>query len=353
MAENRGGEVRPLISFDEVGLQDVVFVSRYDTISEEDFYNHRVWIWEDCNEAISHFVFLEILYEYDMKYFANAVLRAKNSGVSTLFTGSSYGLHGIDTAQIGDDVNISMHGQDIYYTAKVLYDVCEYNHNVKNIVVCCDYYFFNEDLSALSAEDHQLIVRKTYEKLYGDIHNRSVLSSGYSYLPKSDVFDVDKIFQIYSLSFFKNDYFHEKHTRKEAVSDGVIWSGRSEEEKVQSGKNRAKAYNKWYKWKYTYNENIGILNELCDFCANRGINLLFVVTPKSEIYREYIRPEFKPAFYEALENAPGEIHVLDLYDSSEYSDSDFVDSDHLGDSGAEKLTKAILATLHEINEAKG
>jgi hypothetical protein len=107
--------------------------------------------------------------------------------------------------------------------------------------------------------------------------------------------------------------------------------------------------NKYFKWKYTYNENLDILNKFSQFCSDRNINLLFVVTPMTELFRKYSNPEFKPYFYEALENAPGEIHVLDLYDSPEYSDIDFVDSDHLDDSGAEKLTKAILATLKEIN----
>jgi hypothetical protein len=77
---------------------------------------------------------------------------------------------------------------------------------------------------------------------------------------------------------------------------------------------------------------------------------MFVVTPMTEMFRKYSNPEFKSCFYEALENAPGEIHVLDLYDSPEYSDSDFFDVDHLDVSGAEKLTRTILAMLDEINE---
>lgn len=45
----------------------------------------------------------------------------------------------------------------------------------------------------------------------------------------------------------------------------------------------------------------------------------------------------------------GEIHLLDTFDDTLFEDSDFIDTDHLGDTGAEKITKIVLDTLREMN----
>jgi hypothetical protein len=348
-----GGEVCPLVSFDDAGIHDVVFVSRYDTISDEDLHNHRVWIWEDCTEAIAISAVNEIAYNYEYLFYMKALSRGKSDmGISTLFTGSSYGVHGVDECLISEAVNLSVRAQDLYYSAKGVYEVCKQNHNIKNVVVCCSYYYAFEDMSVHSAEYQQRLINLLYDRIYGDIHNRSVLQRPLAFLGKSDVFDVERVYKNREYACLQQNFFNKDYTRISLREAGYAeWTNLSIDERDKAALVRTDKINKRFKWKYTYNENTDILNKFSQFCLDRSINLVFVVTPMTEAFRKYSNPEFKAAFYEALENAPGEIHVLDLYDSPEYSDGDFIDSDHLDDSGAEKLTKAILATLREINEA--
>jgi hypothetical protein len=207
-------------------------------------------------------------------------------------------------------------------------------------------------MSAHRDDWHQTMLAKIYDNIYGDIRNRPVLNPAGSYLVRSDVFDVDRLFNdIVSVSVQPN-YYNENHTRLSARGSAYQgWNNMGFEAREKESIERASSINRLFKWKYTYNENMDLLRKLCDFCADRNINLMFVVTPVTELFRKYFRPEYKQYFYKALENAPGEIHLLDLFDNPSYGDSDFVDAYHLDVSGAEKLTKTILEALREINEA--
>jgi hypothetical protein len=201
-------------------------------------------------------------------------------------------------------------------------------------------------------ENDQLnrIVATLHERIYNDIHNKTILYPPASFLAKSDVFDMDRIYNIILSDNLKQNYYNETHTRFDERKVGYAgWKNLSLEEREEESIKPTERINKKIKWRYTYNENIDILNKLSAFCSDRNINLMFVVTPMTKMFRKHINPEYKPYFYEALEKAPGEIHVLDLYDSQEYSDSDFFDVSHLDVSGAEKMTRTILATLDEIN----
>ncbi len=51
---------------------------------------------------------------------------------------------------------------------------------------------------------------------------------------------------------------------------------------------------------------------------------------------------FKNGFYAALDRVKGTVHLLDLFDEASFTDRDFNDTDHLSDSGAEKMTECIL-----------
>jgi hypothetical protein len=348
-----GGEVRPLVAFDDAGIYDVVFVSRYDTISDEDLHNHRIWIWEDCTEAVSLSISRELAIYYDYYHYLKVISIGKSDkDVSTLFTGSSFGMHGIDGRLISHAVNLSVSAQDLYYCFKGISEVCSQNHNIRNIVFCCNYYFFYEDMSAHSDDWHQTMVASIYDNIYGDIHNRPVLNPAGSYLVRSDVFDVERLLHNTFSTYISQNYYNENRTRLSARGAGYKgWKNMSFEEREEEAIERTSSINRLFKWKYTYNANMELLHKLCDFCADRNINLMFVVSPLTELFKKYYCPEFRKYFYKALENAPGEIHLLDLYDDSSYIDEDFVDAYHLDDSGAEKMTKTILEALREINKA--
>lgn len=90
------------------------------------------------------------------------------------------------------------------------------------------------------------------------------------------------------------------------------------------------------------------VNELSVFCAENNINLIIVVTPVSKYYLKELYPGYKDIFYEVLGETDGVIHLLDLAADETYADEDFNDMDHLGDSGAKKLTQGILELVNDL-----
>ena len=72
------------------------------------------------------------------------------------------------------------------------------------------------------------------------------------------------------------------------------------------------------------------------------INLMVVVTPVSTYYKDFFNMKYKSIFYDILDSAPNEIHVLDFWDFDDmFEDEDFNDTDHLSEFGAEKVTYQI------------
>lgn len=76
-----------------------------------------------------------------------------------------------------------------------------------------------------------------------------------------------------------------------------------------------------------------------------GITVFVVVAPATEQYRKTFDIKFKDYFIDVLDSVEQPVHLLDLFDSELFVDEDFLDSDHLNDSGAEKLTKILMKEI--------
>lgn len=163
------------------------------------------------------------------------------------------------------------------------------------------------------------------------------------------IFDVDTIADMYGYYEYEKGYYNsENRKRKMVATDWVDWGEISDEQKRQIGYKRAALHNKGLSRKMTYEENLIYLNELVKFCNRKCIKLLFVVTPTTKYYRDYLDKEYKNKFYETLNNIETTIHLLDLFDSDMFNTEDFIDADHLSDQGADKLTVIINETLTDI-----
>ena len=86
-----------------------------------------------------------------------------------------------------------------------------------------------------------------------------------------------------------------------------------------------------------------------DYTAKRNIRLLIVVPPVTSFYRDRLNAEIQNKFYEILDKIESEIHLLDLTNADVFEDKDFIDTDHLNDIGAQKMTTLVLEVLEEIS----
>lgn len=346
--------IEPFYTFDGISLDDIIIISKKDSVTESDFVLYTTLIYENFIEKIYSNITEEFQYNYDYYYLKNALRQAKNPSINTIITGSSYGLFDIDSDLLTHEVNLSLASQDLYYSLKGIYEVCNTNKNIQNIVLCCGYYCFFSDLSKSQNSTQIMQISKIYQPLYNDIHNCTLLPPKADILFKSNIFDVQNLIDRYSMGEYEKHYFHpdrprKKYATKEWDDKSKEWIELSDNEKEEAAKRRTALHNKNYKRKLTLIENTSLFNKLVSFCTNNKINLLLVVTPSSKYYVESLYSGYKTAFYDVLNSVEGVIHLLDLSENDPmYSDEDFNDTDHLNDLGATKMTTSILNTLQEI-----
>lgn len=351
--------IEPLRSLDAVKADDIIVISN---AADEDFCDnnlsdYNVIIYEDFLEKISVNIVQEFRYNYDYYYLKNALCTAQNASITTVISGSSYGLLGIDTSLLSNAVNLSLISQDLYYSLKGIYSIYNINKNIRNIVLCVGYYYFFSDLSKTQNPDEIQRVSKVYDPLYADIHNCSLLPPpSRNILYKSDIFDIQNILDLYTQGEYLKGYFHNERPRK--IYATKMWDDKSKEwnqlsidEKEEAGKRRASLHNKIIKRENSLLENLKHFQDFLRFCDSENINLLLVVTPSTPYYFNHLLPDYKSKFYDILNEIDGIIHLLDLAEDTAFLDEDFIDTDHLNEKGAQKLTQLILNTLQEINNS--
>lgn len=347
-------ELRCFVSGANVNPEDFVVVSKKDSLEDIDFEQNQVIIFEDVIEKLLANVFQEYQYNSDYYYLKNAMAAAKRPSVNTLITGSSYGLFGIDEEMLPNAVNLSLASQDLFYSIKEIYEICENNPHIENVVLCCSYYYLFSDLSKSQNKNELLRISKVYNPLFKDVHNALLLPPKEVRLLDGCIFDTNKIIDDYSMGKYRQHYFNKNRPRENFAlrcweDQSKNWIQLTEEEKEFAAKERTASHNKNQKRKITLCENTRLFQELMAFCSNRDINMVLVVTPASKYYIENMWSEFKDIFYDTINEMDGVIHLLDLYGDSRYADEDFIDTDHLSESGARKMTSDIRSILQNIN----
>ena len=349
--------VMPFSSLDAVTTNDIIVISNAD---DEGFYNndlssYNIVIYEDFCEKISSNIIQEFQYNYDYYHLKHALSAAVNPNITSIISGSSYGLFGIETSLLSNAVNLSLPSQDLYYSLKGIYYVCNKNRNIKNIVLCVGYYYFFSDLSKNKNLSEIRRISKVYKPLYADMHNCSLLPpSPENILYESDIFDIQNMLDIYTQEECIKGFFHNQHSRKdqalkEWADKSKDWYQLSIKEKIEVGKQRAAVHNKAIKRENSLLENVKLFQDFLRFCDSENINFLLVVTPSTLYYLNCLLPEFKSTFYDVLDEVDGDIHLLDLAHDTRFLEEDFNDTDHLNDKGARKLTQIIHNTFQEIN----
>lgn len=332
--------------------KDTIIVSEKD----KDVYDHNLFeilVYEEFSKELFRYVSHEVGINFDFYYLRNALEYAKSEKVSTLFTGSSYGLFGIDRRLLTNAANLSMTSQDLFYSICGINEVLEKNQKVKNIVLCCSYYYFFSDFSMSQNSFERGLMSQIYYPLFKDMHNAALVLPRNSSLPQSDLFDIESVVKAISMKEYQKGYFTDQ--RRRAGFATRVWSNSARDwdqltvlDKEEAGKIRAELHNKSIMRTATYEENIVLFSKLVGFCAERGINFICLVPPATSYYRKALNPEFKEIFYQTINDTDGVIHLIDLFDNSCFAEEDFNDTDHLSESGANKLTQYVLQVLETI-----
>lgn len=332
--------ISKLTSIDNVNETDIIIISKEDI----DFYcdKGKIIYYEDFIRELNEYLIKEISVNYDRYYLASKIKKAYYENINTLCVGSSYAQFGIETKLYSYLSNCSLGSQDMYYSYKIIREVCDKNDNIENIVLVTAYYYFYSDLSLTKDLGELSRVSRVYYPLFNDLHNAILVPPCSSFFPISNILDIEKLID----KNFYDSYFGPHRMRSSMTC--VQWENRtrtwneiSNAEKEFLCKYRAEAHNKSIKHINTFCENIKIFLELNQYLKDKQVDLYVVVPPATKYYRKYLNHKFKDMSYEVWNRVPYDFKILDLFDSKDFDESDFVDTDHLNDKGAVKFTNII------------
>lgn len=271
---------------------------------------------------------------------------------STLITGNSYALYGVNERAWKNAVNCSMISQDIYYDFQCARRVLasgKAGTSFERCLIVMGYYGAFHDLS-LSKENRKELIPKVFYPIFRDAHNWGEPGS---YDPWSPVGDVpepvkarcERIAAEKILEF--GTYYFDENPRKANITNpnGRSWSELPEAERKALGASRAADHNRIFRHKASLEENREIFREFVRFLYSRDVTPIVVIPPFTKEYNRSILKEMKESVPEMLDSVPEQVHYVDFNEAPElFGPADFMDFDHLSAAGAEKMS-AILADM--------
>lgn len=266
---------------------------------------------------------------------------------STLITGSSYALSGIQECVWKNAVNCSMHSQDIYYdflcARRAILSAG--NRHFDKCFIITGYYGAYHDLSSgkLSRESMIGIV---YYPIFQDAHNWAITSHGSPWDVIGGTPDHIKPIceQIAVRRMQEYGTYYAKRSRRPVFDlRGETWSQITEEERTELGKARAGDHNKLLQHKASREENGAIFQAFVHFLHQHDVHPIVVIPPFTREYNRSILPEMKKEMLELLNAVPEAVSYVDLNQQADlFEPADFVDTDHLSASGAEKVSHILV-----------
>lgn len=297
----------------------------------------------------------ELLAQYMLDYKYNySFLKASHDKVKmcypeTIVTGSSHALNGImESVFYGGCANLSMHSQDIYYDmVNARHAVQNANAAIKTCIIVLGYYIIGQDLSKAVRLGHKFI-REVYYPLFHDAHhweNPECDRIWESFIPDLNDSDAIKgeVESILNPILWKG-YYGEYRKRKSEVFDwgGRTWVDLTPEERELAAKQRTASHNKFINRRETIAENQELLILFIRFLRRNHICPVVAVMPFTKEYLKYTNTEYADIVEEMIDNAAREAACpVDFYDLNRYDlweESDFIDTDHMTMSGAEKAS---------------
>lgn len=299
---------------------------------------------------------------YDYCYLHAMHEKNKIEGTKTIIAGSSHAMNGIVNENFeGGCINFSISSQDIYYDFQhIKKAVEEGRQKIENCIINIGYYMLYHDLSLCNVMGY--LVPSVYYPLFGDAHHY-VIEKEYDMLAGlKNVGDgysrglIKKVCEEWSEGFFmeESSYYGSMKTRENNNIFGlkkIIWNTLSEEEKKNAAIKRTFDHNRMRKYEQTRMENGKLVKEMVEYLYRNDIVPVFVIFPFTTWYNEYVDKDFKTDIYNTLDSLSWPVEFLDMNDCEGiFTDTDFLDTDHMNKKGARKATEILNEFIQMINK---
>jgi len=291
----------------------------------------------------------DITGNYDHYYLANAMNYAAHLPKTSIVTGSSHSLLGLDTDYFGDRlVNLSLPSQDLYYSSLIARKVIDENPGIRQCIIGTSYWIFHADLSK-SIYGEQKRIDWVYYPIFQDAHHydhqdQNGKNSDLDESIEVGVFDIKMMKDVISHRFYasgKNYFSYGIKRDSRTARIGQPMHLLSEQEKALFGNNRAVQHNKMLKYEQTMEENVAILGNLLKYLEGKQVKVLIANFPTSKYYHCRLDQRFKRIYYRTIDQLKARytFEFVDLQKKIIHDDHDYADMDHLSDEGAIKVSK--------------
>ena len=247
-------------------------------------------------------------------------LISQGKDVQTIVIGDSHGQAGVLPFLVGEDMYDYAFGSNGLYEMKLqLQRAVELCPNLKKVLLFVSYYHGGYCLA------------KTRQNLFCRILQRR-LGFTYDFTAEQDKLfhKMDKIIDGFSIS------------QQRVVCQGYDFPGTViSKERPQAMAGRVAKRVHLYQ---TYSNQWHLLDDICTFCKEKGLELVFVDTPlRADWLEEQNRLTGSEDIYARLKEFAAKYSVDFYHYQDGFEDMDFADGDHLNVSGAVKLTRKMMA----------
>lgn len=287
--------------------------------------------------------------KYDY-YYLKSMLESKDS-VTTIMAGSSYASFGIDPKP--GQVNLGLPSQDIFFADKLIRKIVDESGSVKNVILVSSFYGLYCDLSKTKALSEQQRIVDVYLPLLNESHHMTEVSVPVG-LKARILFFLDNcvclamrrtVFRKPLTRYF-DDKYHSRLQRRLVCQEApnLSWENLPPELRKKEASQRVASHEKSLRYSVSFAENVQMLTDLHTYLTERNIKLNIVIPPFTEEYCQCMSQDYLNAAKEAetfLRSVSAAYLDANKLPETEFTAQDFVDMDHLSDSGAAKLTQII------------
>lgn len=314
----------------------------------------------NTQRVLTHLIGQYVSCNYDYLWLKSRMEKCQSAPPgSTLITGSSHALNAVWEGAWRHAVNCSMHSQDLYYDFLCARQaICSAKDSVfKRCFIVMGYYIAFQDLSR-SANMRERVIANVYYPLFHDAHNWKEPAAGdpWSFLDEQSPALPrlsDSLRRVCEQAAGQmllecGSYYSDARPRTPLFDlDGLTWAQLTDEKRQSLGRARAESHNRSFAHKESFEENKTILREFIRFLCSRHIEPIVVITPFTDEYNRFVLREMKEAVLELLNGVPEPIHYLDFNQYPSFGPSDFMDTDHMSETGARRVS-ALLADLFGV-----
>lgn len=266
---------------------------------------------------------------------------------AVLITGSSYGINGIIESKWNCAINCSASSQDLYYDFLCARKAVsgQKGHFSKCFIVG-GYYISYHDLS-LGPQERERMIPNVYYPIFKDSHNWSESFQNGLWVGMVPLSEDEKLrCEQIALEKMRSQgtYFSTEKRRETLVFDlaGRNWWDISAKERQALGRSRAAKHNKLLQSGGSITENRKILAEYVRFLRLHEIMPVLVIAPFTEEYNRCISKELKDSIAELTADVSKDLRLVDFNELHQLAPLDFLDTDHLSKTGAEKFSQLLV-----------